>query len=128
MEHIPRSEFYQRYPRRDVTKRFDGACNTLVAENDVVIDGLIQNVIVRSGVQVVIAGLVEKSLTVEPGAIVYVDGLIDGMAEINGAVCIDGHIAGHIYGNGVVYDCCDPVIDETIVTEKTSCPIRGKPK
>ena len=111
---MTRSEFNERFPRPKPVKRFNGMCDTLIAENDVFIDGLIQNVIVRSGVQAVITGLVEKSLIVEQGAVVYVDGLIDGRAQIDGAACIDGHVAGRIWGNGIVYDSCDPTLEETV--------------
>jgi hypothetical protein len=114
MEHMTRSEFNERFPRPKPVKQFDGTCNTLIAENDVHIGGLIQNVIVRSGVHAVITGLVEQSLVVEQGAVVYVDGLIDGRAQIDGAACIDGHVAGRIWGNGIVYDSSDPTPEDTV--------------
>jgi len=114
MEHIARSEFSRRFPRPEPSKQFDDACDTLIAENDVIIAGIIQNVVVRSGIRAIISGLVEKSLIVEHGAIVYVDGLIDGRAEIDGAVCIEGHIVGRMSGNGIVFDCSEPGIEGTV--------------
>jgi hypothetical protein len=108
MQHLSRAEFQRRFPRQAPRERFSGASETFVVEHDMVVDGLIQHLVVRSGASAVITGLVEKSLVVERGGTAYVDGLIDGDAVVDGALCIDGHLAGRLRGSGAVYDPAEP--------------------
>jgi hypothetical protein len=105
MKRLTRAEFQARFPRPRPGERFSGTTDTLVADRDMTVDGLLRHLIVRSGANVIVKGLVEESLTVEHGAIVYVDGLIDGTTIVNGAVCVDaGHLSGKVRGSGVVFD------------------------
>ncbi len=105
MQPTTHAEFQLRFPRPDPDEHFSGMTDTLVADRNMTVDGLLQHLIVRSGAKVIISGLIEKSLIVEPGATVYVDGLIAGSTTVDGAICVDaGHLARRVRGSGVVFD------------------------
>lgn len=102
MRRLTQSDFHARFPRRDPDERFSDRVETLVAD-----------LIVTSGANVVVAGMVERSLRVDRGAVVYVDGLVDGTATVSGALCIDsGHVARTLRGSGVVFDPTEPADSE----------------
>ena len=99
------AEFHARFPRPDPDERFSGMTDRLVVDRDMTVDGLLRHLIVRSGANVIITGLIEKSLIVEPGATAYIDGLVDGATTVDGAICVDGgHLARRVRGSGMVFD------------------------
>lgn len=105
MQRLNCAEFKVRFPRPNPEEHFPGMSDTLVADTDMLVAGVVHDLIVRPGAKVVVTGLVQKSLIVDQGATVYIDGLIDGDATVNGALCIDGgHVAGKIRGSGTVAD------------------------
>lgn len=98
---------------RDPNERFSHRVETLVVDRDLKIDGVVTDLVVTSGGNVVVTGVVERSLRVDRGAVVYVDGLVDGTATVSGALCIDsGHVARTLRGSGVVFDPTEPADSE----------------
>ena len=113
MLRLSRADFHARFPRPNPGEHFTQARNVLIVDRDMSVDGVVQDLIVRAGAKVLITGLVERSLTVDRDAIVYVDGLIDGRATVDGALCVDGgHVGRSLSGSGIVFDPTEPADSE----------------
>ena len=116
MQRLSREEFLARFPLPAPSRKLRDMppSASVVVDDDAVLDGLYRDVIVRNNARVEIRGLVERSLTVERGSVVRVTGLIDGRLYVDGAVLIDGHVAGRISGpaNACIVDPTGPADSE----------------
>ena len=103
----------RRFPTANAERTLLRQRGIVVANRDLTIDGIIGDLVVAPGANVVVTGLIEKSLNVERDAVVYVDGLVDGTATVDGALCVDGgHVARSLRGSGIVFDPAEPADSE----------------
>jgi hypothetical protein len=115
LKRLSRAEFEARFPRRPAETVFDGLYQNLHVDRDAVISGLVQgSLTVDGGSHVLLTGGVEGSAHVGREAVLWVEGLVEGRAIIEGgAAFLNGTCSARGDRAAVVYDPSEPADSET---------------
>jgi cytoskeletal protein CcmA (bactofilin family) len=98
--YLSREEFEERHPRTanqaDISTVVPG---NLTIDSDMIVKGIIEgDVRVCSGVQASITGVIKGSLDIQPEGTVYLTGVIEGDARVDGNILLIGVVQGQVHG------------------------------
>ena len=100
MKYVTRTEFEQRFPRKESDAQIDTIFpGSLTLDQDATINGIVRgDVTVKSGVQAIITGVVNGSVHAEDGSLIFLYGIVGGDVWLAGNALVTGLVKGKTTG------------------------------